>query len=193
MKKILFLLLTFAVVLTSCDPKDVPDNKGKLDPNATILLRPAKGVQLRSANPDHLTALQIVEQTKSMAFYSRYFDNKYTDEPQPLFRGFSDPQRDYQTPALKMWASDIISEDANAQPYYQREFIEGFDFILTKGENADTVAYIPNSVLANARGLVKAAYDAGDFAECYRLFHEVFTFIPITGAEWRALKAANQN
>ena len=57
MKKILFLLV--GLLLISCDPKDIPDVKGKLDPNAMITIRPAKGVKLRSTITG-LTALEVV-------------------------------------------------------------------------------------------------------------------------------------
>ena len=46
MKKILLLLV--GLLLISCDPENVPEPKGKLDPNAMIVIKPAKGVQLRS-------------------------------------------------------------------------------------------------------------------------------------------------
>lgn len=187
MKKILFLLLTVALFV-NCDPKDTPDPKGKLDPNATILIRPAKGVQLRSANPEHLTALQIVEQTKNMLFHSHYGDNVYLEKPHLFGRGFSDPQRDYTIPALKMWGTDIINQNGE----YVKDFIEGFDFVLTTNEREDTIAYIPNAVLANARNLIKKAYDDENYTRVYQLFDSVFTFIPITGTEWRALKAEDK-
>ena len=46
MKKILFLLV--GVTLLNCNPDDAPNPKGELDPNAMIVIKPAKGVQLRS-------------------------------------------------------------------------------------------------------------------------------------------------
>lgn len=69
MKKILFLLLAVALFV-NCDPKDVPDVKGKLDPNAMILIRPAAGVKLKSTVPG-LTALEIVEQTVNIKWRSQ--------------------------------------------------------------------------------------------------------------------------
>ena len=65
MKKILLLLV--GLLLISCDPEDVPEPKGKLDPNAMITIRPAKGVQLRSTVTG-LTALEVVENANSIHF-----------------------------------------------------------------------------------------------------------------------------
>lgn len=48
MKKILFLLLAVALFV-NCDPKpEVEIDKGQLDPNAKIVLRPDKSVKTRS-------------------------------------------------------------------------------------------------------------------------------------------------
>ena len=57
----------------------------------------------------------------------------------------------------------------------------------------DTIAYIPNSVMQDLEQRITAAYDAGDYATCYRLFEDAFVFTPITGAEWLELKAEGKN
>lgn len=54
----------------------------------------------------------------------------------------------------------------------------------------DTIGYVPNEVIKRAEVAIHAAFDAGDYDECMRLFEEAYVFIPTTGAEWRALKAA---
>ena len=76
MKKTIFLLLSL-VILASCGDKA----NQKLDPNAVLSIRPAKGVQVRST--DHLTALEIVEQTANMEFI-------YHETGKPAKRGFAD-------------------------------------------------------------------------------------------------------
>ena len=60
MKKLISLLFIFGLLL-SCDPNHTEIDKGQLDPNAMITIRPAKGVQLRSTVTG-LTATEIVEQ-----------------------------------------------------------------------------------------------------------------------------------
>lgn len=63
------------MVFTACEPEDMPD-KGKLDPNATIVLKPAKGVQVRSIETG-LTALEVVQNAVNIKWQSHYFDNVY--------------------------------------------------------------------------------------------------------------------
>jgi hypothetical protein len=88
-----------------------------------------------------------------------------------------------------MFATDIITQDG----VYQREFIYGYDVILTTHDNVDTVAYVPNSIITEARNNIEAALENENYDEVYRLFNEAFTFIPISGSEWRALKAQGIN
>jgi len=48
MKKLIPFLFIFGLLL-SCDPKpEIEDDKGQLDPNAKIVLRPDKSVKTRS-------------------------------------------------------------------------------------------------------------------------------------------------
>lgn len=208
MKKILFLLIV-TTVFVSCDKSD-----GKLDPNATIKIRPAAGVKLRAAD-GQLTALEIIQQTYNMEFWNESFNQEA-----PLTRGFSEAQRDYDTPLLKMWGTDIIAQDGS----FETVFIDGHDVVLLRkilirkeGDNTttliadpftisfdelvrpgdivkdDTIAYIPNRIISAARTAIKAAYDSEDYSECYRLFDNAFTFTPITGDEYKRLKADNLN
>ena len=174
MKKILFLLLTIAIAFASCDPKNVPDPKGKLDPNAMITIRPAKGVKLRSTVPG-LTALEIVQQARSMNYQSKYFDDMDVGEKRNVARGFNEEtMKDFDTPALKMLGIDVI----NAQGEYIRDFTYATDvFIIT--EIGDTIAYVPDNVIQAARINIETAYNDKNYNEVYRLFNEAFTFLPI--------------
>ena len=212
-KTLLFILTMMAVALMGCDKKDVP--KLRLDPNATIKLRPAAGVKLRAANPGHLTALEIVEQTYSMEWM-----NVSLNPDAPLGRGFSENQRDYESPMLKMWGTDIIAQDGRYEP----AFIEGTDVILKRlilirkdGDKTitlvanpyttifdeivrpddivkdDTIAYVSNKTIEQARNAIKTAYDAGDYDDVYKMFDNAFVFHPITGEEYKALKSKNKN
>lgn len=175
MRKILLLILTVFVSFTSCDKKDIPTiDKGKLDPNATILIKPAKGAQLK-ASISGLTALDIVEQTMGMTFQSHYGGSTYYEEKMTLDRGFGDNQRDFDIPALKMFGTDIIQTDGS----FIKEFIYGTDVYLVT-ERWDTIGYIPQNVIDNARVLIEAAYNDDNYTEVYKLFNEAFTFMPIS-------------
>ena len=180
MKKLLFIIAV--ILIASCEKE--PTSKGKLDPNALISIRPAAGVK------SYLSAKEIVKQTRNISFYNPSISGT------ELTRGFSENQRDTVNVKLMMWGTDIIDQYGK----YTGEFIEGTDFVFRKAVNMqaippvyDTIAYIPNSVITNARNQIKTAYADSNFVEVYRLFDVAFTFTPITAAEWRALKKAGQN
>lgn len=180
MKNFFFLLVV--LFLASCEKE--PTSKGKLDPNALISIRPAANVK------SYLSAKEIVKKTWDMSFYNTNMATL------PLARGFSPNQRDTVNVRLLMWGTDIIDQFGK----YTGEFIEGKDFVLRVDVNLtarppvyDTIAYIPNSVITEARTNIQTAFADSNFVEVYRLFDVAFTFTPITGPEWRALRAAGQN
>lgn len=167
-------MLAMAMLTIACDKTDVPTvEKWQPDPNAMILIKPAKGVQLR-AHIAGLTAIEIVEQTENIKWQTQWLDDVYSEVPVPIARGFSDAQIDLEIPALKMWSVDIISQTGE----FYKTFIYGTDFYLTDRNN-DTIGYVPQGVIDNARALIEAAYHSEDYDEVYRLFDEAFTFLPI--------------
>ena len=178
MKKILFLLLSVALFM-NCDPKDVPEPKGKLDPNAMITIRPAKGVKTR-ATVTGLTALEIVQQATSIMFQTQYLDDIRQSEVKIAARGFNEEtMKDFDIPALKMLGIDVI----NAQGEYIRDFTHAKSVYIAKVDNfnnVDTLAYVPDEVINAARPLIEAAFADENYNEVYRLFNEAFTFLPIS-------------
>ena len=172
MKKILFLLLIIPLVFACEDPKEIVD-KGQLDPDAMIILKPAKGVQLRSTVAD-LTALEIVQNAINIKFQSHYFGNVYFDDAKLLARTFGEGYKDYQIPALKMLGIDVITSEGE----YYKDLTHAFNVVITDGNN-DTIAFVPDAVINNARTLIENAYQNQDFNEVYRIFNEAFTFLPI--------------
>lgn len=180
MKKLLLIIVSF-IILGACEK----DNKGRLDPNAMISIWPAGHVGTKSTG--HLSDYEIVRQTRTMSFYN---PTHFGD--QVGVRGFSEAQRDTINNRLLMWGTDIITQ----QGEYTGEFIEGFDIVIRRHptiDTHDTIAYVPNSVLNAARVRIQAAYAEQNYTAVYAIFDSAFVFIPITGAEWRALKAAGQN
>lgn len=177
------LLLGIILLLSGCSKEDKGNNKW--DPNAMISLRAQSVRSVRAEG--HLTPLEIVEKTTEMQW-------RLPNEEGKTSRGFSEPQRDFANERLLMWGTDIIRFDGK----YVADYVEGFDVVLIMDkegtqQRGDTIAYIPNRVLRAAAKIIKPAYDSGDYATCYKTFDEAFTFIPITGAEWRALKDKNEN
>jgi len=193
MKNLIFVLLLIPA-LFSCS-KDETDFKA--DPLATVLIKPAilESNTLRSGTSDstHLSALDIVKKTTALQYY--YIDSVLNQGVVKAERGFDKLQRDTisSTPCLKMWATDIILEDGKLE----YAFIESKDCILLNfdlkisGAKRDTIAYIPNAVLRAAETQIKALYAEKDYEAIYELFNDAYTFIPISGAEYKALKAKN--
>ena len=171
MKKILFLLV--GLLLISCNPEDIPETKGKLDPNAMILIKPAKGVTRAAIND--LTAQQIVEDALLITWQSHYFDNKYEEVAKFISRGFNEQQKDFELPALKMLGIDVISAEGD----YYRDLTYAFDVYIVNTDR-DTIAYVPNEVINDARIAIEAAFADENYTEVYNLFNTAFTFLPIS-------------
>ncbi len=192
MKK-LFLLFAIAILAFACDKDDPKPKQKKWDADKMVLIKPDKtAFNLTKAgeeNPKHLTALEIVQQGDYLAFMKIWdttpFGDKKLEKPLKARRGFSEAQKDFNIPALKMWGDDII-DDATGQ--LVKNFLYGCDAVVCNRQTHDTIAYIPNKVLKDARPLIERAYKEKRYEDVYRLFDEAFTFKPITGAEWRELK-----
>lgn len=184
MKKYLVFILIIGLFACKKDPI-----KGKLDPNAVVSIRPdITAMQTKAVW--HLSNKEIVKQARNISFYNEAVAGTN------LTRAFIEAHRDTVNIRLLMWGTDIIDQFGN----YVTEFIGGRDFVIrrnlaspTQTPIYDTIAYIPQSVINSARSQIKAAYDAGDFSTVYALFDNAFKFRQINGAEWRALKAQNQN
>jgi hypothetical protein len=183
MKKLFYLLI--AVLLIACkvdEPKVF-----QIDPLATVNIKPAAGTVMKvksNVNVEHLTALEIVKQTTII---------QYNFKGDRWERGFESNQRDTisAVPMLKMYGLDIINQEGDYVP----DFIESIDCILIKfdthapyGAPRDTLAYIPNATLRAAELIIKQAYEAKNEELILNTFNTAFTFIPISGAEYRELK-----
>ena len=192
MKKSLLLLLLITAFVSCSDDKTTTTDF-KIDPSATISIKPATGVKMRSANSTHLTAIEIVKQT-SLICLRDTIGETWT-------RTFIPNQRDTisSTPKLLMWATDVISITGDLQTGFLGNFLQARDVVFVRSltpndihRNLDTIAYIPNSILREAETEIISAYTAKNIDSCYNIFNTSYTFIPITGEEWRALKASNQ-
>src|SRR5690554_1787130 len=108
-KSILFLLLT--LLIFSCKKDEIPDtSKGKLDPNAMILIRPA--VQTKSFIPG-LSGIEVVEQALNIKWQTHYTSNTYNEEVVNVGRSFTEQQKDYDIPALLMFGIDVITQEGD--------------------------------------------------------------------------------
>ena len=173
MKKILFLLVSLVILFYGCDPKDDIVDKGRLDPNAMITLRPAKGVKTR-ATISGLTAIEVVENAVNIKWQSHWSNNASSESTKDIARTFMESQKDYQIPALKMLGIDVITSEGE----YYKDLTYAFNVVITDINN-DTIAYVPDDVINTARPLIEAAYNDENYTEVYRLFDEAFVFYAI--------------
>lgn len=177
MKKLIPIFLFIFGLLLSCDPNHTEIDKGQLDPNAKIVIRPDKSVKTRAIISGY-TGLQVVQEAVNIYWRSHWGDNRYYDDERIIARTFIDILKDYNKPALLMWGTDIITQEGE----FIKDFIYGYSVVITDVHN-DTIAFVPDSVINNARPLVEKAYNDGNYTECYRLFNEAFTFFAYPAEE----------
>lgn len=171
MKKLLFILSVLCFF--ACTEEKEPQ-LFKLDPNAKIVLQPAKTVSAQSrVIRKGYNGLQVVEEAVNIKWTSYWFDNRHYDTPKIIARTFIESLKDYNKPALLMWGTDIITQEGE----FLKDFIYGYNVVITDNHN-DTIACVPDSVINNARPLIENAYNNNDYETVYRLFNEAFTFYP---------------
>ncbi len=158
------------VALFSCDKKEPETGKGKLNPNAMITIK--SGLDTK-ATIEGLTALEVVQQALNIKWQSHFIDNVYSEEPNNVERSFNEHQKDFKTPALKMFGVEIITKEGE----YKKDFINSFNVVITD-KNNDTIAYIPNAIIDNARTDIGKAFNDKNYTEVYKLFDEAFVFVP---------------
>ena len=209
MKKIFLLLFVAAVAFIACS-KD--DNSSTYDALRPVPIRAAAGSRAY-VHGNLLSGKDVVKQTWGMK--GIYPDGSPTQGGGKLF---SAEMRDTVNPALKLLMKDVIftvykEEKPRLETFFLtlRDVVFERDIYIENGDTTfcgyakdysgplinpttcDTIAYVPNAQLEAAEKLVRAAYERGEYDRCYQILEKAYTFIPITGAQWRKLKAKNKN
>lgn len=109
----------------------------------------------------------------------------------------NESQPDLEHNKFWYWGTNVISERGELS-YFVMTYEDFVFTVLSDGSgNAimplnytgslgvphDTIAYIPNAVVREARTKIAAAFAAENYAECYRLFDEAYIFVPTTGPQ----------
>jgi len=198
MKKLLFVALV-AISLVSCENNDSINQD--IDLSDIVLIKPNSEVSKSEA-------FKIATQTTALRFY-----NYYLAGGQPSGYSSSSFSVDTLASSLKLKVLDFMDKNGNqnrplsrAQDIvFQRTFIvkESGDtalfnpYTMKAGKYdklfSDTIAYIPNSTMIKGLSKIDAAYFDKNYSECKQLFSTEFTYVPITGKEWRRLKLENRN
>ena len=177
MKKVIYLFVV-GLLMAAC--KGNEPQKKVFDSNAMIVIR---GQQTQGGSPaqramiDGLTDLEIVQKAGNIKFTSHWAGSSYYEKASEMARTFGDKDKDFNKPALLMQGVDIIGYDGEKN-YIYKDFLYGYDVFITDTLN-DTIAYVPNEVLENARKPIEEAWERGDYDAIYRMFNEAFTFLPV--------------
>lgn len=192
MKKIIFLLSVLFTII-SCSNDDKPKSF-ILDNNAKVYIKPiTKGQKLSfssKTSATHLTPLEIVKRATTMRFYNFNVTNS------DIASGFAGKDTLSAVPAFLKYGFEIINVDGVGKPYVDPLFIGAQDCVIEifrSNKDIDTIAYIPNSVFIEAKLKIENALARQDTTAVYEAFKNSFTFIPITGAEYRELKRQGLN
>jgi hypothetical protein len=180
MKTIKIMLVTLlAIGLFSCEK----ETEFRLDPMAPVYFN-GREVASDAKNQEALTIKEVIKTASDFNFqnfgdwYGTIGGNCIRDTVNNRIIGYN---------------SWVIADNGSLKTM----FIEGRDFLIlnidyeNRNEDftypRDTLGYIPNSVMQQAETDIKAAYNAEDYDECYRLFEEAFVFYPVTGAQYLEL------
>ncbi|MDN4753431.1 hypothetical protein QYZ87_02655 [Porphyromonadaceae bacterium W3.11] len=128
-----------------------------------------------------LTPRQLVEKAIVFCYLHRNDDGEIAESNVSI----EDVQKDIEGERIKMWGEQVINKDGTLNEYFigLRDVRVGIPI-----DEGDIGGYIPNSVMEEAEREIKKAYNEGRYDDVYRLFHEAYTAIPCTKAEWLALK-----
>ena len=207
--KALILFLLVAVLATACEKK----NKS-LDPDAKVSITGVRSVS--KADVGELPSEDIAGTglTDSLEFITRYaLEIRMTDgnlTPSRWIGAESDTyymMRDFENWKLKFWASDAITSDGLSLSSWVTLSTDIVLIVLKEEDGRavhplelgtryfelvhDTVAYIPNAAVLEARAKITAAFNQQDYESCYKIFDDTYVFVPTTGEKWRAMKAAD--
>ena len=212
MKKTLLLLFAVSTALFVACHKNSPEQPQKqvYDGLRPFPIRAAQGTRAYIYG-DMLTGKQVVQQTWAMR-------GTTPDGTKVGDKSFTAEMRDTVNPALKLLMKDVVyTTTQDDTPLLEGFFLTLRDVVfirnlhIEKGDTTfcgyekdysgsiqrvseqDTVAYVPNAQLEKAEPLVRAAFAKGDYEACYKILEKAYTFIPITGAQWRKLKAEKKN
>lgn len=197
MKHFAPLLLLGALLLTACNPKQEPTQKG-LDPATKLYInirnQPMRDAQDANATEDPIpTPREVVERAGCFLLT----DPETGKSDCPL--GIDDVQKDYENERIMMWGGMIMNDSHNKEGRLELDdyFFKVRDLrilgVLRDGETEQPIiAYIPNKRMEEAEVAITTAYNEGRYDDVYRLFQELYTAIPTTTARWQALKAKGE-
>lgn len=188
-------LLIGAVLLTACNPKEEPAQKG-LDPSAKLYINVRTNTMKVTNATDTTTTEDPIPTPREVVERAGCFactDPKTGRLDCQLAIG--DGQKDLENERIVMWGGQIMNDNNNKEGRLELHdfFFKVRDLrILAPMKDGETenpiIAYIPNARMEQAEIAITTAYKEGRYDDVYRLFQELYTAIPTTTARWQALK-----
>ena len=192
-------LLIGAVLLTACNPKEEPAQKG-LDPSAKLYINVRTNTMKVTNATDTTTTEDPIPTPREVVERAGCFactDPKTGRLDCQLAIG--DGQKDLENERIVMWGGQIMNDNNNKEGRLELHdfFFKVRDLrILAPMKDGETenpiIAYIPNARMEQAEIAITTAYKEGRYDDVYRLFQELYTAIPTTTARWQALKAKGE-
>ncbi|MCR5697775.1 MAG: hypothetical protein K6G73_12450 [Marinilabiliaceae bacterium] len=180
MKRLIILL--FGVVLLGSTFASCDDDEGtKWDKNAKLYIQGVDRTNknIRYAVESAMTAAEICRLDTIEIFLPEY--NALLPFGEPF-----DNKIDTVNNRLVMVGANIETVEDN--PFFISE-----ECIIVSGEEYDTLAYVPYAQRQAAYEQIKPLWDTENWDAIYEIFQNAFTFIPCTGAEYKALKEQGLN
>lgn len=188
-------LLIGAVLLTACNPKEEPAQKG-LDPSAKLYINVRTNTMKVTNATDTTTTEDPIPTPREVVERAGCFactDPKTGRLDCQLAIG--DGQKDLENERIVMWGGQIMNDNNNKEGRLELHdfFFKVRDLrILAPMKDGETenpiIAYIPNARMEQAEIAITTAYKEGRYDDVYRLFQELYTAVPTTTARWQALK-----
>ena len=212
-KRITPLLIACALLCAACsDPKPEEKQEEKKPfyaEEGSFLYLNVKNQNTMKADTEKPKGGDLLLSPLNIVKYAGIIVSKNTEGVEGNF-GIAPEMRDVEHSRIKMWSEMVIAKrpfKENGQRVDKwtllddgwisfrdvRLIISNIDPFTTDDgvlvpANTEVIAYIPNAKMDEAQKAIRAAWEAKDNEEVYRLFNEAFTFIPITNNEWKALK-----
>lgn len=186
MKK-LFLMALVAMAFVACDKED----GFQYDPMRLI---PISGVDTPATYAYNARGVQSFAhkgQQKKLTAHEicviAYIDDFYLRCEEWAGHGFANWQVDTVNNVLSMLTDEILNSDLSLN----YGFIDATNVVLISW--GDTIGYIPNKVLRDAKVKIEELHAQGDYDGLFELFDNAYSFYPCTGEEYKTLKAQGLN
>ena len=200
MKKTILLMALVGIVLTACEKKNEPY---QFKDTEVIIIQGVDQPQFKSTSKQYTIKEMLKDTAFQMAIkYSAEMkkDGLINDHCMHL----GENEKDTINDRIQLSAWLILGSDGQLN----RALIDMCECYFVIGEKTaqnpygvyplespqyDTVGYIPQSVIDNARVQIESLYAQERYDEIYELFHTAFTFYTCTGEEYKQIVANGGN